>query len=143
MPQVQVTVRGGPVARGRMADRGRAAADAVAGQAGRTARTRASARARHRAAGRAGRVEAGAEAAGLAVRGPAGRDGGRRRDGHVGRDARAGEVVAARRPMVGRQPRAAGRDADGRPRAVADTRHVRAAGRRPAGTARVLGRRQE
>jgi len=71
VPQVQVAVRGRPVARGRMADRGRAEADTVAAPACRTSGPRASARARHRATGRPGRIEASASVARLTVRGPA------------------------------------------------------------------------
>lgn len=70
VPQVQVAVRCRPVARGRMADRGRAEADAVAAPACRTSGPRPSARARHRTTGRPGRVEASASVARLTVRGP-------------------------------------------------------------------------
>jgi len=71
VPQVQVAVCGRPVARGRMADRGRAEADAVATPACRTSGPCASARARHRATGRPGRVQASASVARLTVRGSA------------------------------------------------------------------------
>lgn len=97
MPQVQVAVRGGPVTRRRMADRGRVAADAVAGSASRSSGPHAGAGARHRATGRPRSIEARAQAARLAIRRSAGRRGDGRRDGHAGRDARAGEVVAATR----------------------------------------------
>lgn len=115
MPEVQDAVRGGPTAGGRVADRGRAEADAGAGPGGRGRRgPRPGAGARYRATGRPGRIETGAQAAGLAVCGPE-RGRGVRGGGHAGRDARAGEVVAARRRpvVVGRQSRAARRDAGG------------------------------
>jgi len=76
VPQVQIAVRSRSVAGRRMADRGRAEADAVAAQACRTSGPSASARARHRATGRPGRVETSASVTRLAVRRPARRDDG-------------------------------------------------------------------
>lgn len=93
---------------------------------------------RYRTAWRPGRVQAGAQASRLSIRGRGGR-----RCGHAGRDAGAREMVAARWPVVGRQPRTADRNDDGRRRSGPYTGHVRVTGRRQARTARVLGRRQE
>lgn len=71
VPEVQVAVRGRPSAAGRMADGGRAEADAAADvRSGRqiTPGPGTGVGARHRSAGRPGRVQAGAQAAGLAAR---------------------------------------------------------------------------
>lgn len=126
-----------------MADRGRTEAYHIAGPPGRTSGPRASAGTRHSATGRPGRVQAGAQAAGLAVRKPGGPSDGC--SDFTGRDASARTVVGTRRPMVGGQSRTARGDADGRQRrrTGADTRNVRIADRGQARAARLLGRRQK
>lgn len=119
MPQVQAAVRRGPVTERRMAHGSRVEANAVAISVGRTSGPHTSARTRHCATRSPGLVQTRAQAARLTVRGTAaGHGGGARsgRNGDVGRDARTGEVVAGGRPVVGRQSRAADRDADRRRR---------------------------